>query len=87
MRNEKITYLNGIVHLCINYTVDDLDIDLGLDDPVCLRFEGLDLVMAFHTEPQCRCLARAERDQRGVQIPVFSLKILGLEPEQRMRVD
>lgn len=59
----------------------DLDADLGLDDPVCLRFEGLNLVMALHTEPQCRSLARAERDQRGVQIPVFSLKILGLEPE------
>lgn len=58
-----------------------LDADLGLDDPVCLRFEGLDLVMALHAEPQSRSLTRAERDQGGVQIPVFSLKILGLESE------
>lgn len=57
----------------------DLDADLGLDDEVCLRFEGLDLVMALHTEPQRRSLAWAERNQRGVQIPIFSLKILGLE--------
>lgn len=40
----------------------DLDSDLGLDDPVCLRFEGLDLVMTLHTETQCRGLAWAERD-------------------------
>lgn len=26
--------------------------DLGLQHPVGLRFEGLDLVMPFHTEPQ-----------------------------------
>lgn len=58
-----------------------LEAGLGLDDPVRLRFEGLDLVMALYAEPQRRSLTRAERDQRGVQIPVFSLKILGLESE------
>lgn len=61
----------------------DLDSDLGLDNPVCLRFEGLDLVMSLHTEAQRWGLAWAERDQRGVQIPVFSLKVLGLESEWR----
>lgn len=57
-----------------------LGADLGLDDPVHLRLERLDLVMALHTEAQSWCLARAERDEGGVQIPIFTLEVLGLEP-------
>lgn len=59
----------------------DLDSDLGLDDPVGLRFKGLDLVMTLHAEAQRRRLAWAEGDQRGVQVPVFSLEIFCLESE------
>jgi len=54
---------------------------LGLQDPVRLRFEGLDLVVALHTEAQRRGLARAERDQGRVQVAVLTLEVLGLEPE------
>lgn len=59
----------------------DLNADLGLDDPVHLRFKGLDLIMALHTEAQRRCLTWTKGDQRGIQISVFPLKIFGLEPE------
>lgn len=52
-----------LLSLCAFVTGNyNLDADLGLDDPVRLRFKGLDLVMPFHTEPQCRGLAWAERD-------------------------
>lgn len=61
--------------------------DLCLYDPVCFRFEGLDLVMTFHTEPQCGSLTGTKRDQGGVQIPIFSLEVFGLETKiQRQRL-
>ncbi|MPC09593.1 hypothetical protein E2C01_002207 [Portunus trituberculatus] len=41
--------------------------------PIGLRLEGLNEVMALHTEAQCWGLARPKGDQRGVKIAILPL--------------
>lgn len=48
--------------------------DLCADDPVRLRFEGLNLVVPIHAEAKGGGLARAIGNQSAVQVSIFTLQ-------------